>query len=139
MAIKHIIQGFTNLVKDNFGMLSEEIKEVASMRHNHCASCTLRDGNTCSTKTTAFHVKTGELTKGCGCNLAAKVVSPSSSCPLGKWEAIANEWILMGKTEEGFEFVKAGVNLDDVHTVRTVNGTDDLKLATKIANNGGKY
>lgn len=28
----------------------------------------------------------GTYYTGCGCNLRAKVVSPTSQCPLGKWE-----------------------------------------------------
>jgi len=50
-----------------------------------CDDCTLRIGGTCSPKKTGKHVETGEITKGCGCGLAAKTLSPTSHCPLAKW------------------------------------------------------
>jgi len=30
--------------------------------------------------------QTGEVVRGCGCNISAKSMSPNSLCPLDKWD-----------------------------------------------------
>lgn len=80
-----IIDGFTNLFKNQFDLLSPELKELSSKRYHHCYSCTLRDNNTCDKQKSGKNVLTGEIKNGCGCNLAAKTKSPDSRCPLDKW------------------------------------------------------
>ena len=50
-----------------------------------CNPCPLRQGNTCSPQIMGYHVITNERKSGCGCNISAKTLSPSSQCPLGKW------------------------------------------------------
>ena len=93
--IKNIVNGFSNLLLDQFGALAPHEQELALMRHNHCVSCVLRTGNKCNTKLSAPHIETGELQSGCGCNLAAKVRSKDSDCPLGKWKSVKN-WVYAG-------------------------------------------
>ena len=80
-----IKDGFVNLAKDQIGLLDGEIKAIAETRYRHCLSCTMRDNNSCSTNRSNEHIETGEVTFGCGCYLQAKILSPSSKCPLGKF------------------------------------------------------
>jgi hypothetical protein len=45
----------------------------------------MRIGNTCSPKNAGINEITKKETKGCGCNISAKTLSPESQCPLSKW------------------------------------------------------
>jgi len=45
----------------------------------------MRSGHKCDPGKQGKNVKTGNMVNGCGCNIAAKTMSPGSSCPLGKW------------------------------------------------------
>jgi hypothetical protein len=83
--VGQIVDGFTNLLKDQIGLLDEETKAIATKRYRHCLSCTMRDNNTCSTSRSNENINSGEVTSGCGCNLHASVLSPTKECPLGKW------------------------------------------------------
>jgi len=83
--ISHILEGWGNRVKDKFNLLDEETKSLSIKRLLICDGCSIRVENSCSTLHFDYHVKTGELKSGCGCNLSAKSLSPSSECPLGKW------------------------------------------------------
>jgi hypothetical protein len=84
--IKPILEGWANVIKDRFNALDPEIKELSEERLLQCQTCTLRANNTCSTQMAGAHVKTGELTRGCGCNIAAKSLVAEPACPLGKWD-----------------------------------------------------
>lgn len=83
--IEQILTGWGNYVKSHFVDLKPELKEESEKRLKICHSCDMRIGGTCSPQKMGKHVVTGELKKGCGCRLAAKALSPGSSCPLGKW------------------------------------------------------
>lgn len=83
--VEQIFTGWANVVKDRFNILDDKTKALAEARMKICDDCTLRIGGTCSPKKTGKHVETGEITKGCGCGLAAKTLSPASHCPLAKW------------------------------------------------------
>jgi len=83
--IKHIIEGWANVVKDRFDLLNDDIKEMASNRILICDECEIRSGGACSTSKVGQHTVTGELKRGCGCFIAAKATIPDSECPLGKW------------------------------------------------------
>lgn len=85
MKIYEILNGWANVVKDEFGILDDDTKKLSQSRLVECNGCSMRDKNTCSTDRWDFNVRTGVLTNGCGCNIAAKTMSPSSSCPLSKW------------------------------------------------------
>ena len=80
-----ILDGWGNRIKDNFGMLDPNIKQIASERLHLCNDCPLRVANTCSYTKSAEHIVTKKITKGCGCDIIAKAMSPTSSCILGKW------------------------------------------------------
>lgn len=84
--IKEIKEGFTNLFKDKLDWLDPEIKKEATTRYRHCISCTLRVDNSCSPIKHGKNIETGKIVFGCGCVLSAKVRSPKSKCPLGKWD-----------------------------------------------------
>jgi len=86
--INQILTGWANTVKDRFNMLQPEVKEISEKRLNICNECSMRNGSICDTRRVAPNVKTGAITRGCGCNLLAKTMSPSSECPLSKWENI---------------------------------------------------
>jgi hypothetical protein len=81
----HILEGWGNYVRDKFDMLDSDTQELASKRLTFCDSCHMRDGNSCSTSKSGYHIITKQLTYGCGCNISAKTLSKGSQCPLGKW------------------------------------------------------
>lgn len=83
--IDQILTGWGNYVKSHFVELAPELKAEGQKRLEICDPCNMRDRGTCSTGRQGAHVVTGKLTKGCGCRLAAKALSPGSVCPLGKW------------------------------------------------------
>ena len=81
-----ILEGWANRVKDEFNLLDPERKSLAEDRLLVCNSCKIRDGGSCSPKRYDVNVKTGKIEHGCGCNIAAKTLSPKSECPLGYWK-----------------------------------------------------
>lgn len=83
--IEHIITGWANVVKDKFNVLDPATKNMAADRMQLCNMCYLRTGNTCDPSKGGMNLKTGKIEKGCGCNIAAKTLSPQSKCPLAKW------------------------------------------------------
>ena len=84
--INQILSGWGNRIKDAFGVLDAETKELSRLRLLHCNSCYMRTSNTCDPRKSMTNNITGETVKGCGCNIAAKSMSPTSLCPLGKWD-----------------------------------------------------
>lgn len=83
--IREIIEGWANVIKDQFDAVDPVTKAVSKKRLHHCDDCAIRQGNTCSPSIYGYHVITNERVNGCGCNIAAKTLSPSSQCPMGKW------------------------------------------------------
>lgn len=83
--VEHIITGWANVVKDKFNILDPATKNMAAERMQLCNMCYLRTGNTCDPSKGGMNLKTGKIEKGCGCNIAAKTLSPQSKCPLAKW------------------------------------------------------
>ena len=83
--IKEILDGWGNVIKDNFGYLNEETKQMAQIRLEQCHSCSIRSGNLCDPTKQIKHIVTEQMVWGCGCYLAAKTLSPDSECPAGKW------------------------------------------------------
>jgi len=76
---KQILEGITNsIVRD------ETVEEIAVLRFSICDVCPSK-GKKCAVKGTA------PCCNECGCSLGFKTRSLSSSCPLGKWDAIATE------------------------------------------------
>lgn len=76
---KKIIEGITNsIVRDDF------VEHVASLRNDICAECPSK-GKKCAVK------GTGPCCNECGCSLAFKTRSLSSSCPLNKWTKVITE------------------------------------------------
>lgn len=80
----------------------EPLEEEQIIRAKICALCPMKSfkskidvfaidkvqeisGYVCDNKKVAPHVITGEMTKGCGCYLPAKIRSNEGGCPLGKW------------------------------------------------------
>lgn len=97
-SLNNILEGWANNIKNNFGLLSPELKSKGEKRLLICNNCTMRDGNTCSRKREGicnvdFKYKNelrfkGKIYKGCGCSLSAKALCEDCSCPLGKWKNI---------------------------------------------------
>lgn len=83
--IHHIVEGWGNYVKDRLGLLDTETQLLASNRLTICDGCVIRSGSSCDPNKWERHWVSGELSRGCGCNIAAKTLSPSSQCPIGKW------------------------------------------------------
>jgi len=76
---KQIVEGITNsIIRD------ETVEEISRLRYDICDSC-LSKGRKCAVKGTA------PCCNECGCSLAFKTRSLSSSCPLGKWDALVTE------------------------------------------------
>lgn len=86
--LNQILSGWGNRIKDAFGVLDEETKTLSERRLLHCNSCYMRTGNTCDPRKSMTNNKTGEVARGCGCNIAAKSMSPTSACPLGIWDRV---------------------------------------------------
>jgi hypothetical protein len=83
--IIQIIEGWANVIKDQFNAVDPATKMLSKTRLLSCNDCALRQGNMCSPHIYGYHEKTGERAMGCGCNISAKTLSVSSKCPLGKW------------------------------------------------------
>lgn len=84
--INEILEGWGNVIKDKFNMLDPDIKKLSTTRLYHCNKCPIRVKNSCSRQLSGISVKTKQIKHGCGCNIAAKTLSPSSKCPLEKWQ-----------------------------------------------------
>lgn len=73
----------------------EPTKDLGESRMAICKTCKIYFENHCSTRLNDLAVKdfvynneerhAGFFYAGCGCYLPAKVVSPKSQCPIGKW------------------------------------------------------
>jgi hypothetical protein len=83
--IFEILEGWGNLIKDGFNMLDAESKELSESRLLHCHGCDMRLGSICNPNRVAPHKVTNNLTRGCGCNIAAKSMTLLAQCPLGNW------------------------------------------------------
>jgi hypothetical protein len=83
--IKQILEGWGNRVKEHIGLLDEETRLMAEERLHICNICEVRDGNACSPQRTILNEVNGTMVHGCGCNISAKTLSPSSNCPASKW------------------------------------------------------
>jgi hypothetical protein len=83
--INQIFTGWANYIKDKFDSLDPEVKALSEKRLVHCDNCHMRTSHKCDPRKVGTHVETGQQIHGCGCNIAAKTMSPGSSCPLGKW------------------------------------------------------
>ena len=73
--LSQITEGYTNLAKQKFGVLSPEIEALGKPRAAICASCPH------AVKSTLGGFKCDD----CGCQLDAKQICVSCSCPLNKW------------------------------------------------------
>lgn len=94
---KEIIEGWGNHIFGN-----EKIKEVASKRAFICANCPLNTHGVCDSDKKGiavvdFEYNTtlgaeqrvkGQEYNGCACPLTQKTKSPTSKCPIGKWEKV---------------------------------------------------
>jgi hypothetical protein len=76
---KQILEGITNSV-----IRDQTVEDIAQLRYSICYECPSK-GRKCAVKGTA------PCCNECGCSLGFKTRSLSSSCPLGKWDAIATE------------------------------------------------
>jgi hypothetical protein len=83
--IREILEGWGNVIKDQFNAVDIVTKTISKKRLVECDPCSIRQGNTCSPQIYGYHVITKERKNGCGCNISAKTLSPTSECPLGKW------------------------------------------------------
>jgi|TARA_R110002074_G_scaffold53800_2_gene134623 hypothetical protein len=83
--ISQILTGWGNRIKDTFNMVEPKVKVLSEARLKVCDVCPIRRGNKCAPNLQIQHHITGNLVNGCGCNISAKTLSPSSHCPAGKW------------------------------------------------------
>jgi hypothetical protein len=83
--IKEIIEGWGRLAQDKIMGVDTDMRKLADSRLNVCETCPVRSYNRCDPRKEGPHVKTGKITKGCGCILGAKVLAATAECPLGKW------------------------------------------------------
>ena len=92
MKLNKIIGAFGNLDKILEGVKNkifkkEDIEQIAKLRYQHCIPCKHFDdeGSSCAVKATK------PCCSACGCSLAIKLRSLSSSCPKGKWPAVMDK------------------------------------------------
>lgn len=83
--LNEILDGWANVIKSNFGILDEQTRQLSERRLLHCHSCYMRSSNICDPNKVIKHVRTEQIVRGCGCNIAAKTLSRKSECPAGKW------------------------------------------------------
>jgi len=83
--IREIIEGWANVIKDQFDAVDPVTKQVSKRRLELCNGCPFRQGNVCSPHIWGYDIISGDKKVGCGCNISAKTLSPSSRCPLNKW------------------------------------------------------
>jgi hypothetical protein len=77
-----ILEGVKNSI-----FKQEHIEEIAASRMAICKACPLIDNE----GTKCYMAGTQPCCGDCGCKLSFKTRSISSSCPKGKWDAIASE------------------------------------------------
>ena len=82
---KNIFNGFFNLVKGEFDLLSPELKSLAKARSTICSTCPANINNSCSKEVTLTDLITKKPVTGCGCYLPAKVLVTDETCPANKW------------------------------------------------------
>jgi hypothetical protein len=83
--INEILTGWGNVIKDQFNMVDPVTKALAKKRLELCNVCDMRQVNMCSPLREGKNIISGQMVKGCGCNISAKTLSPESQCPLSKW------------------------------------------------------
>jgi hypothetical protein len=85
--LNEIINGWGNALKGTFNLLPESTKKMAEKRIIICNVCPVRFHLICNPMASGRNVKTGEIVRGCGCVLSAKILSTdeNTKCPLGKW------------------------------------------------------
>lgn len=81
--LQEMYDGWKNLLVPSEEMKSI-IERIATARLNICNTCEF-DSN--KVKTTMTKVRFDRHCTNCGCTLAAKTRSLTSSCPLEKWKA----------------------------------------------------
>lgn len=89
--INEIHHGWKNYVAKKLKMLPKHIKAQGEERLNKCSTCNFNQGGICSPLVKDEHVHTKATVSGCGCVLKAKVLSPDSDCPAGKWDLMITE------------------------------------------------
>lgn len=72
--IRNIIEGWSNDILNEFGLLSVEKKRLAIDRLLICDTCDVRTNKICDKRK-----------GGCGCPIKKKVMAIHDSCPLRKW------------------------------------------------------
>lgn len=90
--IEKIIRAYGDFIKFNIENLPESgegmTKQVYLDRLDKCLKCPLKNGNVCDPTKYRPHVVTGEMSSGCGCNLAVKQASPAFGCPAGEFKPV---------------------------------------------------
>jgi hypothetical protein len=86
---KEIIEGWHNHLVPPLELVNL-IDEVSEHRLSICSGCPFQSKNAKEAGTYKGY-RTDLHCTSCGCHLAAKSKSLSSTCPLGKWEAIATD------------------------------------------------
>lgn len=83
--INEILEGWGNVMLDQFNAVDPVTKALAKKRMEICNECDMRVFNTCNPAKTGINIINKKPTRGCGCNISAKTLSPQSQCPLSKW------------------------------------------------------
>ncbi len=86
-----ILQGFTNLVLQELGVLDKEISAEGKRKMEMCMNCpfdllnkeTFKCGKT-NSELKALGKKRVSKEDGCGCKMPAKVLT-NEKCPTGQW------------------------------------------------------
>lgn len=85
MLLKHILEGWGNWAKLQFGLTEPKLKNLSKMRLLICDTCDIRTGHMCNSNRSGINVITKEIKFGCGCAIPPKTLVTNSKCPLSKW------------------------------------------------------
>lgn len=83
----------------------EDVEEIATERKVICDKCPIKgigplNTEICDNTKSGVHIKTNQVTLGCGCFLHLKQRSMGSFCPLGKWDKLTDDDDISNKLSE---------------------------------------
>jgi len=86
--ILDVLKGCSSAYLTDTESRGEEYNNVIKYRMKICSKCELFTGTVCDPTKEIENIRTGKLTKGCGCSIVCKTALKDSNCPAGKWLAI---------------------------------------------------
>ncbi len=126
-----IIKGwYYKLVKKKLNIIPYDVLQQASVRKSFCDECPLNTNGWCDSSKEAEDIN-GTIVNGCGCELEAKQLSPSSFCPRLFWmemlsEEYWNDYIIKINNYYLTNFKEDLTNEEDINLINILlNGTEN--------------